>query len=113
MTTEFSAVFTSADPILYAASSDSDIGSLPLLLLLSGFLFYGYIFMRYRNADKRHRHERETEAETHNVERYDNYVRTRRGLSNRRMSGANNKRVDGALNKTGTAMGAFRRAIRR
>lgn len=113
MTTEFSAVFTSADPFLYAASSDSDIGSLPLLLLLSGFLFYGYIFMRYRNADKRHRHERETEAETHNVERYDKYVRTRRGLSNRRMSGANNKRVDGALNKTGTAMGAFRRAIRR
>lgn len=113
MITEFSTALAAAEPMVYAASSDSDIGSLPLLLLLSGFLFYGYIFMRYRNADKRHRHERETDAETHNVERYDKYVRTRRGLSNRRMSGANNKRVDGALNKTGNAMSALRRAIRR
>lgn len=81
------------------AESDSDSTPLPYLLFLSGFVFYGYVFLRYRNADKRHRHEKETEAELHNVLVRDDYVRTLKGLSNSKMQGANHTSVRGSLNR--------------
>ncbi|MDR1087722.1 MAG: hypothetical protein LBL23_00275 [Coriobacteriales bacterium] len=88
-------------PII-ADSSDSDAAAAaPLLLLVSGFVFYGYIYARYRNADKRHSHERETTAKTANLEQIDTFIQSRKGLNNARMQGANQDRVEGALNEGG------------
>lgn len=81
------------------AESDSDGNALPFLLFLSGFVFYGYVFLRYRNADKRHRHEKETEAEIHNVLARDDFVHTLKGLSNSKMNGHNHTNVTGSLNQ--------------
>lgn len=88
-----------ANGFVSAASDDGDAGNLALLLLLSGFVFYGYVFLRYRNADKRHKHEQETEAEMHNVQVADHYIQTNKGLKSSRMSGANNTAVRGSFNK--------------
>ncbi len=84
-----------------AASSDSDAAAAaPLLLLLSGFIFYGIMYARYRNADKRHTHESETKAEVANLQAGDSFIRSRYGLSNARVEGANHTRIEGALNKS-------------
>jgi len=88
-----------ANEFVFAASDDGDAGNLALLLLLSGFVFYGYVFLRYRNADKRHKHERETEAHMHNVDVADHFIQTRKGLSSSRMSGSNNTAVRGSFNQ--------------
>src|SRR5690625_5669393 len=88
-----------ANGFVFAASDDGDAGNLALLFLLSGFVFYGYVFLRYRNADKRHRHEKETEADMHNVQVGDRFIRTRTGLRNSKMTDANNRSVRGYLNK--------------
>lgn len=97
-----------APPIL--AASDSETNALPYLLFLSGFVFYGYVFLRYRNADKRHKHEKETEAELQNVRVRDDYQRTLKGLSNARMKGANHTSVRGSLN---SPMGGVSGAVKK
>ena len=85
------------------ASSDSDeAGLLPLLLLLSGFIFYGVMYARYRNADKRHTHEKETSAVLENLTAQDALIKQQKGLRNAKMPGSNHARVEGSLN-TGTA----------
>lgn len=94
------------------ADSDSEGNFLPFLLFLSGFVFYGYVFLRYRNADKRHRHEKETEAQLHNVLARDEFIRTRTGLSNSKMSDANHRSVRGSLNQPfGGVAGAVKKFL--
>lgn len=85
------------------ASSDDEGGGelLPLLLLLSGFVFYFYVVARYRNADKRHSHEAETEATVDNLWVIDQLLEHRKGLKNAKMNGANQLRIEGAQNKAG------------
>ena len=83
------------------ADSDSDGGALiPLILVLSGFIFYGVMYSRYRNADKRHRHEKETSAAVANPQGANTFFQSRKGLTNARMLGANHTRVEGALNQS-------------
>jgi len=86
--------------VLAAGSSDDDSGLLGYVLFASGFVFYAYVFIRYRNTDKRHSHESETEASLANMKEKDEFVKARRGLTNRRLRGANNTAVHGALNKS-------------
>src|SRR5690625_4840308 len=101
-----------ANGFVFAASDDGDAGNLALLLFLSGFVFYGYVFLRYRNADKRHRHEKETEAQLHNVLARDEFIRTRTGLSNSKMSDANHRSVRGSLNQPfGGVAGAVKKFL--
>lgn len=91
------------------ASSDSGDGDgrmLGLIFFLSGFVFYGLMVVRYRNADKRHHHEKETEAQILDVRAHDRHIDTKKGVKNARMTGANNHEVRGALaqgNATGLA----------
>lgn len=93
-------VFISAFAPIILASSDSDgAAAAPLLLLLSGFIFYGVMYARYRNADKRHTHESETLAEVVNLQSGDTFIQSKKGLSNARMNGANHTRIEGALNQ--------------
>jgi hypothetical protein len=84
--------------ILYIiASTDSDSDSGPFaLLLLAGFVFYGVMYMRYRNTGARHVHEKETDATTENMQEHDQLVDSKKGLNNSLMEGANNTRVDGS-----------------
>ncbi len=95
----FAAWLTANDQVLAASSSDDDGGSFGWVFLLSGFIFYGAIYMKYRNIDKRHKHEVETEATLHNMQGYDQFVESRKGLSEPNLAGANNKDVRGALRK--------------
>ena len=64
-----------------------------LLLFLSGFVFYGFVYLRYRNTDKRHMHESETEATMLDVRGVDQHINTLKGLKNSKMEGANNHEV--------------------
>ena len=41
-------------------SSDDDNNTIFLLLLAGGFIFYGAMYLRYRNSDARHVYEKET-----------------------------------------------------
>ncbi|WP_062213858.1 hypothetical protein [Demequina oxidasica] len=80
-------------------SSGDDGGFIGFIFLLSGFAFYALMYFRYRNADKRHRHESETEATLLNMKKGDTFVRSKTGMSNSRMSGANSHEVRGARRK--------------
>lgn len=81
--------------VLFASDSDSG-NSIGYVFFLSGFVFYGIIYMKYRNVNKRHHHESETEATKLNLVAADAKVGEEKGLRNSRMNGANNTRVDGA-----------------
>lgn len=94
---------------LAASSSGSDAGSIGLLFFLSGFVFYGLMFLRYRNSDKRHMHARETEASIANVRATDDFLGTRTRQSNKRLKGANERHIEGAQG-TGLAAGLLRNA---
>jgi len=78
---------------------DGDGGNwLPLLFLLSGPAYYFFMYTRYRNRDKRHKHEVETSAEVANLRSHDAKVKTVRGVSNSRIKGDNARSVIGARN---------------
>ena len=94
-----------ATVILAESGSESDGRSIGLLFLLSGFLFYGAMYLRYRNTDKRHHHESETEATMLDVRAVDNHVQTLKGVKSARLQGANNRAVRGR--STGLLEGAL------
>ncbi len=97
---------------LLDAESESDSAAyLPLLLCLSGFIFYALMYARYRNADKRHSHESETASEVRGVQGYDQLIERRTGLSNSSMNGANDDEIEGALNVGGGGFEMIRRQL--
>jgi hypothetical protein len=80
-------------------TDDSDSGALlPLLLCLSGFIFFVVMYQRYRNSDKRHSHEKETSASIQNLQQYDQFNKHRKRLRNSMMSDRNDNRLEGSLN---------------
>lgn len=88
------AVFTATTAQVLASGSDGDgISSLGFIFLFSGFVFYGIVYFKYRNTDKRHGHESETQAAMLNVRADDRFVKSMKGLSNAKMKGANNREV--------------------
>jgi hypothetical protein len=88
-----------------AIDSDSDSAALvPLALCLSGFIFYLITYLRYRNTDKRHHHEKETTATVQKLQRYDQLVEHRTRLRNASMSGANDSTVEGSLSQGGLSL---------
>lgn len=85
------------DAVIQASSDDSDsAGKLGLLFLTAGFVFYGAMYLRYRNTDKRHHYETETKAEMRHVLQTDAFAGSLKRLRNSRMQGANNTSVRGA-----------------
>lgn len=84
--------------------SDGDPRMFGLLLFASGFVFYGLMYLRYRNSDKRHHHERETEARIVDVRVWDQHVETKKGVKNSRMKGANNNQVRGSISQGGAGV---------
>lgn len=87
---------SAGDQVLASSGSSDDGGGLGFAFLASGIVFYIVMYLRYRNSDKRHNHESETEATLLNMQQTDELVKRRTGLSNSRMDGANNNEVRGA-----------------
>ena len=83
---------------IIADSDSSGAAAAPLILLASGFIFYWMIYSRYRNADKRHIHEKETTSVVANLECTDSFIQSRKGLHNATLNRSNHSRVEGALN---------------
>jgi len=65
------------------------------LFLLSGFIYFFAMYMRYRNSNARHHHETETKTKMFNLRKIDNLIKRQKGLSNSRIVGANNTKVSG------------------
>lgn len=59
------------------------------LLLVSGFVFYYTIYMRYRNANERHHYESETKHEIFDLVQVDEFIRSEYGLENAQIEGEN------------------------
>ena len=65
------------------------------LFFLAGIIYFIVIYMRYRNADARHTYEKDTKTDMANLQKVDNFIQSKKGLSNASMNGANNNRVNG------------------
>ena len=50
---------------------------------------------RYRNSNARHTYEIDTKTNISNLRKVDNFIQSKKGLTNSTMNGANNKRVNG------------------
>lgn len=66
------------------------------LFLLSGLVFFGVMYMRYRNAGARHTYEKETKRNMSNLRSVDQFMESRFGLSNASLEGANSTDLKGA-----------------
>lgn len=97
-----------ADVVIRAESDDDGWGKIGLILFLAGPLFFAMKYFKYRNTDKRHRHESETKAQMDNVMAGDEFVKSMKGLKNSRMPNANHTAVRGARNGAKGIMGNFR-----
>ena len=65
------------------------------IFLLSGFIYFFVMYLRYRNSNARYHHETETKKKMFNLKKTDNLIKRENGLSNSRISGANNTKVSG------------------
>ena len=82
-----------------SGSSDDDDGTAFLLFFAAGFIFYGIMYMRYRNKGARHTYERETKKNVTNMVREDVFVEKRKGLKNAVMQGSNDSQLEGDVVK--------------
>ena len=78
-------------------SSDDDNNTIFLLLFAGGFIFYGAMYLRYRNSDARHVYEKETKKQILNMKKADDLVEHRKNLPNSRMNGSNESKLDGDI----------------
>jgi hypothetical protein len=81
---------------------DSDFSYVFLLFFLTGFIFFGWVYARYRNTGKHHDHVNETSTEIRNLRKYDQLAEHRRKLSNGHMHGTNDTLVEGTISKHAT-----------
>lgn len=65
------------------------------LFLLSGIIYFCWIYFKYRNISARHHHESETKKVMSNLNKVDNFVKREVGLTNSSIKGGNNKAVNG------------------
>lgn len=105
-----------AGQVLASSGSGDVVSHLWVVLLFGGFAFYSYVYMRYRNTNKRYHHESQTPASLHHVRGRDDHIRTVRKVSNRRTPHANNHAVAGSRRSRqgmDAMMGRFQRKVRR
>lgn len=76
-------------------SQIQDNKGLVWLLLLSGFVFYFSMYLRYRNSDERHYYELETKHEMSNLVQADEFIRSDYGLQNEMIVGENSTELKG------------------
>lgn len=83
---------------LFFSRFDADTEGKQWLLLLPGIIFFGLMYMRYRNSDARHTYEHETERTVFNLVQDDRFLEHRKRLESSEISGVNNKALRGNLN---------------
>ena len=76
---------------------DDDNGTFFLAFLLSGFIFYGIMYARYRNKSARHTYEKETKKEIYDLKTKDELLEHRKGLKNSRINNCNDSRLEGDI----------------
>lgn len=79
----------------FYATTRVDLDDGEFIFLTFGFIFYFFMYTRYRNNKARHTHELETKREVRNLRKADYFIKTRKGLSNERIKGENSSKVDG------------------
>lgn len=67
------------------------------LFLLSGFAFFGVMYMRYRNANARHTYESETKRTVSNLVKKDEFLEHREHLRDAEIEGENTRALKGNL----------------
>ena len=72
-----------------------DIRGFFWLLLLSGFVFYYTMYLRYRNSNERHYYEVETKHEILNLLQKDDFVTSKYGLQSQEIVGENSSNLKG------------------
>lgn len=65
------------------------------IFLFSGIIYFILMYIRYRNSNARHTYETDTKTQLSNLRKVDNFIQSKKGLTNSTMNGANNKRVYG------------------
>ncbi len=70
------------------------------LCMLSGFIYFFYIYLKYRNFDARHKYETDTNTNLSNLRKVDKLIGRKTGLTSSRMEGANNMKVNGATSSS-------------
>ena len=81
--------------VLVNSVDDDDNGVFFLALLLSGFIFYGAMYARYRNKAARHTYEKETKHDVYDLKNTDELKEHRKGLSNAKINGCNDSKIEG------------------
>lgn len=79
----------------FNATKFQDSRNLFWLLLLSGFVFYFTMYLRYRNADERHHYELETKHEMSNLVQEDDFITSNYGLDDEKITGENSGELKG------------------
>ena len=75
-----------------------DLDDMNWIYLLPGLAFFFVMYARYRNAGARHTYELETKRKISNLRQVDDFIKTKKGLSNSSIDGKNNDRVEGTTN---------------
>ena len=75
------------------SADDSDF---KWIFLLTGFIYFAIIYLKYRNSDARHHHETETKKKMFNLKQVDELIKRRTGLTNSEIEGANNTKINGS-----------------
>lgn len=88
-------IFLVAGTEIFKRTKLYDYRGLTWLLLLSGFVFYYMIYLRYRNSDERHHYEVETKHLVSHLIRTDDFLYHEQKLGNRRIKGENSDRLKG------------------
>lgn len=65
------------------------------IFLLSGFVFYFLMWLRYRNAGARHTYEKETKVNVKNLRKEDRFIQEKKRLRSSNIEGRNDNTVDG------------------
>lgn len=65
------------------------------LFVFSGIIYFLIMLTKYRNANARHTYEKDTKTNMKNVRKVDNFIQSKKGLTNSTMIGANNRQVNG------------------
>ena len=86
-------------------SSDDDNNTIFLLLFAGGFVYYGIMYLRYRNSDARHVYEKETKKRVLNMKKVDDLVEHKKRLRNSRMEGSNESKLEGETISTNSNLG--------
>ena len=81
---------------IYFDSGDEEGGGWGWLFVFSGFIYYAYIYNRYRNKSARHYHEKETKRDMSNLQAIDLKTTIKRRLRNSKIEGSNYNDVRGS-----------------